>query len=165
MPIKIRSIPTDLPIHHRQFLTDLKSALEELQGSHSPAAVPTNLQITPVAGGNVIKFTRGSNAVTHTVYASNTPNFNDAQPRQIGINAVHNDNVGAPGIHRYYWVRAFDGAGVGSQAVGPIHGRTLPLGTSSVPIAYPPASAITTQDNLTGQAAAATVTVEGNRKL
>lgn len=163
--IKLKTVPQDLPVHHQQFLTDLRNAVLELQGSHSPANIPTNLKVTPVAGGNVVQFTRGTNAAGHTLYMASFPNFAAATPVQLGQNAQHIDSVGIGGVLRYYWVRSFDGTGKGSTLVGPISSRTLALGATATVSKPPPPSSPLAVDATTGQLVGGIITRAGFKKF
>lgn len=113
----------------------LDSVYQRLQNDTSYAPPPqpvTALTVTPVAGGNVVQFTR-SNALNFRLYWGTTPSFKDAHNIvDLGPNNNYQHNLGQAGQKVYYWVQAqSSNASSSAQAVGPVSGTTLALGTGA----------------------------------
>lgn len=134
--IKIREVPLVEHAGLRDFLSDLKLVVEGLQTNAAPPPPPTNFKVTPVAGGNVVAFTRSA-ATNFRIYYGSSPQRGQAQFIDIGSNNQWTDTVGQGGITRYYWVEAINSTSV-SQLVGPLSGTTLAL-TVPATVTPPPA--------------------------
>lgn len=115
----------------RKLLVQMRNAILQLSGSVEPLDVPTNLQVTPVAGGNKVRFTR-SNGDGYKLVISKTAAITDGYTLQLGNTTEYNDNVGAGAERRWYWVIAYAANKPESTPVGPVSGVTLALGTSTV---------------------------------
>lgn len=121
------------------YLTRLHAAVLPLISAAQPPNLPTNLTVTPIAGGNVIQFTR-SNGVSFNLYLSDSPDRAKATQQNLGSGNSWTDNVGVGGVKRYYWVEALNQQGASSGVVGVKSGTTLALGaTATVPFVRPAA--------------------------
>lgn len=119
------------------YLRQLHDRVESLSSSSAAPNQPTNFSVTPVAGGNVVQFTR-SNGVSYTLYMADSPNRAAAGQVSLGTANSFTDTVGAGDHKRYYWVEALSQTGTSSGVVGPRSGVTLALGTATtVPSVQP----------------------------
>lgn len=134
---KIRDVPIVQDPGLRNFLSDMKRAVEEIQPTSVPPQAPTGLKVTPIAGGNVVQFTR-SNATNFRLYHSTTSDRGAAVIVDLGSNNSYTDSVGDGGIQKWYWVEAVNSQSV-SAIVGPSTGTTLALGTPATvtPVSAP----------------------------
>lgn len=126
----------------RRALSEMRNVLRGQQASQNnpvaaassianvPARPITNLRITPVAGGNVVDFTR-SDGDTYTLYWSTSKDFALAVTVELGQSNTYNDNLGSGGVTRYYWIRARRQNGQDSSLVGPVAGMALTLGSAT----------------------------------
>lgn len=119
------------------YLTRLHQAVIPLISAARPPNLPSSLTVTPIAGGNVVQFSR-SNGVSFNLYLSDTPDRADATQQNLGTGNSWTDAVGVGGQKRYYWVEAVNQNGLSSGVVGPRSGITLALGsTATVPFVRP----------------------------
>lgn len=119
------------------YLTKLHAAVTPLISAAQPPNLPSSFTVTPIAGGNVVQFSR-SNGVSFNLYLSNTPDRSAATQQNLGTGNSWTDNVGVGAVKRYYWVEALNQSGVSSGVVGPKSGVTLALGaTATVPFVRP----------------------------
>lgn len=119
------------------YLTQLNAVVQSHSSQLAPPNLPTNLTVTPIAGGNVIQFTR-SNGVSFNLYASSSPDFTSASQQNLGSANTYTDNVGSGGVKRYYKVEALNGTGASSGLTSPKNGTTLALGsTATIPVVRP----------------------------
>lgn len=123
----------------RRFLMDMRNAVVTMQASLTVPRDISNLRVTPVAGGNVIDFTR-SDADQYLLYWSTTPKLGDAQTVDMGVSSSHHHNYARDGVKIYYWVRAVKKSGVASEFVGPKSGTTLALNVNTTLPTPPPGS-------------------------
>lgn len=146
----IGEVPSNIPVEHRRFLTQLRNAVVQMQGQTQPPAGPTNFIVTPIAGGNVIQFTREVSADNTVLYSSPTASLNDAGLHaNLGYSTSYTDNVGQGSVTKYYWLRSYRGPTQGA-IVGPVKGTTLALGTSTTLPANPPESSLSVTNSQTG---------------
>lgn len=108
------------------YLVQMHGIIANLHASAQAPGIPTNLTVTPIAGGNVVGFTR-SNGVSFNLYAASSPNRAAAQQVNLGSANQYTDNVGSGGILRYYWVEALNQSGGSSGISTPRSGTTLAL--------------------------------------
>lgn len=128
-PVKIRSVPITQDPSVQGILSDLKSAVENMQSGSAPPLPPTNFSLTPVSGGISVQFTR-SNATNFRLYSSETADRSKAQIVDLGSNNQYTDNLGEGGVQRYYWIEAISPtSNQPSQLVGPHTATSLALGT------------------------------------
>lgn len=119
------------------YLTRLHQAVLPLVSASQPPNLPGSLTVTPIAGGNVIQFSR-SNGVSFNLYLSDSPDRAKATQQNLGTGNSWTDSVGVGGHKRYYWVEALNQNGLSSGTVGPKSGVTLALGaTATVPFVRP----------------------------
>lgn len=119
------------------YLTRLHAAVVPLVSASQPPNLPSSLTVTPIAGGNVVQFSR-SNGVSFNLYLSDTPDRAAATQQNLGTGNSWTDAVGVGGKKRYYWVEAVNQNGLSSGVVGPRSGVTLALGaTATVPFVRP----------------------------
>lgn len=123
------------------YLQRLHAYVTALGTSAQAPGLPTNLSVTPVAGGNVIQFTR-SNGITFNLYLGSTPNRAGATQVGLGSANTYTDTVGQGGVARYYWVEALNQQGLSSGITGPKSGTTLALGTPASAIPAVPQSTV-----------------------
>jgi hypothetical protein len=133
----IPEVPFDLPEPVRRYLTHLRNAVISVNDSIAPPEVVTNFTVTPMAGGNLIEFTR-SNADFYSIYWSSGFDFDKAEVLvSLGQNSRYEDPIGAGGVTRYYWVAANRRNGL--RAITDFVASTsLALGTPITPPAPPP---------------------------
>lgn len=127
--IRIRSVPPLKDPGAHGIISDLKAAVESLQSTLVPPQTPTDLKVFPIPGGNQVQFAR-TNATNFRIYHSTTSNRADATFVDIGTSNTYNDQVGAGGVNKWYWVEALSSNQV-SPLVGPVQSVTLALGTSA----------------------------------
>lgn len=120
-----------LDLATRDFLQSLRDAVIEAQGSLAPPEAVENLRVTPIAGGNLVEFTR-TNAVSYVLFWNTVPNFNTASPIPIQLDARYEHIIGAGSVKIHYWIRARQPSGQ-EVIVGPESGITLALGTPVTP--------------------------------
>jgi hypothetical protein len=112
-------------------MSDVKQAIDYLLSASAPPQPPTNLSVTPIAGANVIQFSR-SNATNFRVYASPTLDRSKATVTDLGTNNSFTHALGAGGVDQYYWLEAISSSSsTPSSLVGPVKGTTLALGASA----------------------------------
>lgn len=134
--IKLPTPPTVADQSLQDWIDGIHKAVSNLTQASVAPSTPTGLAITPIAGGNVIQFTR-SNAVRTTLYMSNLPDRASAAQVDLGPSNTYTDNVGVGGQVRYYWVQGVSTAGIPSPVSGVRSGTTLALTAPNpvVPIA------------------------------
>lgn len=134
---KLPSPPTSLDpqgvLHYIQQSHKVLSALQS-QANQQPQ-VPTGITCTPVAGGNVISFTRSASA-KYKLYISPTTSRTGATEIDLGNSNTYHDFAGAGALLRYYWVEGLSTAGISSGVSNPVSGTTLAL-TASATIPVP----------------------------
>lgn len=131
-PPKIRDVPVTADPSLAGFLSDIKKGMDHLLSGSAPPQAPVGLKVTPIAGGNVVQFTR-SNATNFRLYASPTNDRGSARIVDLGSNNQYTDNLGDGGVLQYYWLEALSQtSSAPSPVVGPVSATTLPLGTPAV---------------------------------
>lgn len=141
--MSIPIVPRDMPVHHQQFLSALKRAIEKMQPSDIPPGKPSNLTVRPLPGGNQILFTGGDGADGHTLQISTTANWDPTKAGSakidLSLSTQYNDMVGQAGVTHYYWIVARRGNKVSDPPTGPVKGTTLGLNVAAAnPIYVPP---------------------------
>jgi hypothetical protein len=136
--IAIGNIPNSFSSDQQIFLQTLVSTLKELQQTVIPPNPPSNLKVTPKAGGNIVQFTR-SNGDVYALYKSTSPSLNGATRVDLGKANQYVDDVGDAGVTVFYWIFAKTNQ-LTSTTVGPVSGTTLALGTTITTPTPPPAS-------------------------
>lgn len=126
--VKMPSIPAVGDPALQTWVNGIHAVVDSLQSSAVAPNLPTNLQVTPIAGGNVIQFTR-SNATIYTLYTSNTSDRSKAAQVALGTSNSYTDSVGVGGQVRWYWVEGLSQNGTSSGITSPKNGTTLALGT------------------------------------
>lgn len=111
---------------------------------------PSDLRITPIAGGNVIQFTR-SNAQSYSLYLGGSPDQSIATQVDLKSSNSYTDNLGLGGTLRYYWVVGLSQSGQPSTLLGPKSGTTLALGTPASPLPIVAASYAQVYDTTLGR--------------
>jgi hypothetical protein len=153
----IRSVPklpaSQLHPQVADLLNQMRDAIVQLQGSKSAPNPVTNISITPLPGGNRIQFTK-SDADSYTLFWSDTPNFGESSPIDLGIANSYNDNFGLAGMKRYYWIKPKRIGGQDGRVQGPLAGISLALGTVANPTPTIPPSQRPAETLATGQNAA-----------
>lgn len=134
--VKLPQIPNVGDPALQTWIQGVHSYIESLQSSSAAPNIPTSLQVTPIAGGNVVQFTR-SNAVSYALYAGNTADRAKAAQVALGTSNSYTDNVGVGSQKRYYWIEGFSQNGVPSGVTSPANGTTLALGTPAPVIPIP----------------------------
>ena len=130
-PPKIRSVPITQDSNLSGFLSDIKKVAEHLLSGSAPPQAPVGLKVTPIAGGNVVQFTR-SNATNFRLYAGSTNDRSSARIIDLGSNNQYTDNLGDGGVDQWYWLEALSQtSSTPSDVVGPVKGTSLALGTSA----------------------------------
>lgn len=131
----IPEVPSSFSVAERLFLSHLRNNVIQLLPSRVPPRAPTNLKVTPVAGGNYIQFTK-SDGDDYVVYAGSTGELAKATPNDVKLSSAYVDNIGQGGVARFYWVKAKKQGQPDSDILGPVSGVTLAL---NVPTVVPPA--------------------------
>lgn len=141
---KIPEVPMlpDASPQLRRFLVDLRNAVQKQMGAITPPGLPANLKVTPEAFGNLIQWSRGTNADWHEVLWNTQPTVNNANVVPVQNAAQWTDNVGQVGVKRWYWVRAVRQTALHAVTrtveVGPIAGTTLASNAGVNPPTPPP---------------------------
>jgi len=141
---KIPEVPMDPHIspQHRSWMVEVRKAIEQLRGQNAPPGLPSNLKVTPQSFGNLIQWSRGTNADYHEVLWNTVPTVTTAQVVPVSDAAQWVDNVGQSGVKRWYWVRGVKQVALHAVTrtveVGPIAGTTLAAGTGVAPPTPPP---------------------------
>lgn len=138
-PIQFPSLPSVADPALQQYLADMHSIVYNLHTSGAVPNPPTNLTVTPIAGGNNVAFTR-SNAVSYVLFIGNNPTRALARQVNLGTANAYTDQISVGGATRYYWVQGLNQSGQPSSLLGPKTGVTLPLGTPASPSTPPPQS-------------------------
>lgn len=161
----ISEVPNHLDVPTRRFLTQIRNAILKGQESRTPPTNPSNVKVTPIGGGNIIQFSRGSDADNTILYIGTTADFGSAVPVPLGLAVQYTDNVGQGGVTKWYWLKSMRGLLQAPAAVGGYSGATLALGTGvSVP-APPPPSDVPVVDGKTGKTVAGVRRYGGNEAL
>lgn len=134
--IKLPTPPTVSDQSLQDWVNGIHQAVTNLTLASVAPGVPTNLSVTPIAGGNVIQFTR-SNAVRTTLFMSDSPDRAGASQVDLGPSNSYTDNVGAGAQKRYYWVQGLSTNGIPSALSGIKSGTTLALGTPNPVVPIP----------------------------
>lgn len=149
-PITLGQIPPSFSTDQAAFLQTLINAINVLQTSVVAPNPPTNVQVTPIANGNLIEFTR-SNGDSYSLYRNTVNSFKGSQRFDLGLAASYTDVYGTSGVKLYYWVKAKLGQ-LASTLVGPVAGTTLSQASNVVQPVTPAASASPTNSDLEGTA-------------
>jgi hypothetical protein len=117
------------------YLQSLHQVVSGLQAqSTQQPQTPTGLTCTPVAGGNVVSFTRSASS-KFKLYISPTTDRTGATEIDLGNSNTYHHFAGSGGLLFYYWVEGLNTAGVSSGISAPVSGTTLGLATpAAVPI-------------------------------
>ena len=134
--MSIKDVPHNLPLALRDFLTQMRNAVVELQEINQPPRPVINLVATAKAGGVIIQFTR-TDGDHYIVYANTTPTLKEARVVDIGNKGEYVDDIGKSAELRYYWVRAKKG-NLASTITGPVFATTLGLAVEITPPIAPP---------------------------
>jgi hypothetical protein len=134
----------------RRFLQDLRESVIELRSTQAPPNPPTNFRLTAQPFGNLLQWTRGTNADFYEVLWSTTSQLAQAQILQVGNSAQYVDHIGQVGIQRFYWVRAAKNTGGRSVEVGPLSGTSLASNAGVNPPDPPPPAQQQPIDQRTG---------------
>lgn len=141
------ALPRGVPLDQQLFNQWLLNQVTALQAAMIPASMVTNLRVTPVAGGNLVDFTR-SDGDAYTLYVNSTPSVNNSLRVDLGVANRYTDDLGQGSIKRYYAVKAKKGTVPGTLS-GWVSGTTLALGTPIVTPEPPPATAFPFTDQQT----------------
>lgn len=137
LPVRLPEVPTGIDPALYNYLTLLHQAVVPIIAAQQPPNLVSSLTVTPIAGGNVIQFSR-SNGVSFNLYLSDTPDRAAATQQNLQTANSWTDAVGIGGKLRYYWVEALNQSGASSGLVGPKSGTTLALGaTATIPVIRP----------------------------
>lgn len=135
--IKLPDVPHTGNVALDDYLNQLHNAVMPIIAAAQPPNLPSNLTVTPIAGGNVIQFTR-SNGTSYNLYMSNSPDRSTATQQNLGTANSWTDNVGAGAVKRYYWVEGLNAQNLSSGITSPKSGTTLALGAAAtVPFVRP----------------------------
>lgn len=132
------------------YLSGLHQVVANITSQYQAPTPPTSLSVTPIAGGNVVRFTR-CNAITYALYMGDSADRAKAQQVNLGSSATYTDNVGAGGVARWYWVEGLNQLGIPSTVTGPVTGTTLALGTPAAPLPAQAQSYATVFDTIIGR--------------
>lgn len=117
----------------RRFLQDLREQVVQLRAKQTLPGNPSNVKVTPQAFGNLVQWTRGTEADYHEVLWNTSPTIINANVVNVADSAQWTDNVGQVGITRFYWVRARKLNGTQSLEIGPGSGTTLAAAVGVAP--------------------------------
>lgn len=145
----IPEAPHDLPWHWREAWNAMRNAILELRPSQIPPTPPTNVTVTPMAGGNLVQFTR-SDGDQYVLYWNDIPSVNGSIRIDLGQANEYLHEIGAVGVRIYYWIKAKKGQ-MESVLSGVKTGTTLALGTVVVPPEPPAASEFPVTSDETGE--------------
>lgn len=134
----------------QQWIEGLHEVVGNLQAATVAPNPPSSLTVTPVAGGNVIQFTR-SNAQSYALYAGDTSDRSKAVQVDLRSSNSYTDTLGVGGSLRYYWVVGLAQSGQPSAILGPKTGTTLALGTPASPLPVVPPSYAQVYDTTLGR--------------
>ena len=132
------TLPMGVPLDQQRFNEGVLSALKNLQSALIPPTMVSNMRVTPIAGGNIIDFTR-SDGESYTLYINTTGSINGAQRIDLGLANRYTNDLGQGGITRYYAIEAKTGNVHGSLSPW-VAGTTLALGTAITTPTPPPAT-------------------------
>lgn len=138
---QIPEVPASVPQDQRRFFTELRNSALRQEPNRIPPSGVSNVQATPIGGGNLVTFTRSADAEGYLVRISSTPSWNAAKDLQadVGDSNVYRDETGDAGVTRYYQVVARKGR-LYSQPSAPVSATSLTPGTATT-IPNPPVSA------------------------
>lgn len=145
----IREVPSDMPPHWRNFLTDVRQALTDTYNPKQGLITPTNFRGTALAQAAHLQWTR-SNGDYYEVLWSETADVTHANIVDVGDSAQWTDPVGNAAHARWYWVRAARFHGEKSIEAGPVKITTLAAGTNVAVPTPPPASTTVTKNPTSG---------------
>lgn len=141
---KLPEVPLDKSVsaQTRNFLVEVRKAVEGLRGTTATPGLPSNLRVTAQSFGNLIQWSRGTGADYHEVLWNTLPTVINSTVVPVQNGAQWSDNVGQSNVKRYYWVRAVKQVALHAVTrtieVGPIAGTTLASGTGATPKTPPP---------------------------
>lgn len=121
----------------RRVLQEMRSAILEIRSSRVPPRPVSNVSVTPIAGGNVIDFTR-SDADQYLLYWSRTANLAAAFVIDLQQQSRYTHNMGEGAVTVYYWIKGVKLSALETDVQGPYSGTTLALGVAAV-LPDPPA--------------------------
>ena len=133
----------------RRFLQEMRNAVKRLEASVVAPGTVSNLVATAKAGGVIIQFTR-ADGDAYILYWNSTPALDGARRIDLGLAAEYTDEIGAPDITRYYWVKTKKGQ-MENVPFGPVKAVTLALDASITPPTPPPGSQFPARSDETGQ--------------
>lgn len=133
---KLPTPPTVSDQALQDWINGVHSVITNLSAASVAPNAPTSLQVTPIAGGNVIQFTR-SNAARYVLFMSDTPDRAKASQVDLGPTNTYTDNVGVGAKLRYYWAQGLSTNGIPSTLSALKSGTTLALGTPNPVIPIP----------------------------
>lgn len=164
MPFGVPEVPHNIDPTTRRLLQQVRTSTLNAQGSRQPPGPVTNFKVTPIAGGNVLQWTRPADSDRCVVYINSTPSLNGAIPLDVGVSTTFTDNVGVPAVTRYYWVMPMK-AQMAGQISPPQKGTTLAPGAgSSVPNPPPETDVVTRDTSLGGLTTPAQMTYSGGKR-
>jgi len=134
--MSIRTVPQNLDVGLRDYFTELRNAVLELQKINQSPRPVINLVATAKAGGVIIQFTR-TDGDHYILYANTTPTLQGARVVDLGNKGEYVDDIGKSAELRYYWVRAKKG-NLESTITGPVFATTLGLAVEITPPVAPP---------------------------
>jgi hypothetical protein len=148
----VREVPVNEPDWRtqRRLLTDMREAIIQNNDSRTPPRDPSNLQVTPLPGGNRVSFTR-SDADYYILYYATTRDHSTAVAIDLGGGNEFNHLRGKGTEELFYWVQGFKHNGKSSNLVGPNSGTTLALGTNATLPLPPPSDDAPIKDDTTGR--------------
>ncbi len=125
-------VPSSVDPGLRRLLTELRNSAQRQEVNRIPPTVVSNVQVTPVAGGNLVTFTRSADAEGYLVRISSTPSWNASKDIQadIGDSNVYRDETGAGSVTRYYQIVSKNGQ-LFSQPSSPVKATSLAPGTAA----------------------------------
>jgi hypothetical protein len=134
-------VPAGLDPQLNRYLQGLEDSVSRLEPNRDPIDAPTNVVITPIAGGNQIVFTRAQNADGYLLRISPTPGWDavTGMQRDLGDSNVAEDITGAVGITRYYSLVSYRGA-LQSVPTTPASATSLAPGAAATLPTPPPSS-------------------------
>lgn len=133
-PLRLPQVPQVADAGLQQWVNAMHEVVSGLVYPAQVPNAPSGLVVTPIAGGNVIQFTR-SNALSYALYMGHSPDRAAAVQIDLRSSNQFTDNVGSAGVKRYYWVVGLNQNGALSSVLGPGSGVTLPLGApASIPV-------------------------------
>jgi hypothetical protein len=148
----IGEIPSNIDPQLRRVLQSIRNNLVKVQQGVLPPGDPANLQVTPIAGGNVVQFTRANDADNTVLYMGNLSDISAATPVPLGLSVKYTDNVGKGAVTRFYWIRSMRGLLIAQNIIGPVKGISLALGVNATLPVTPIASDLQLKDTSANRA-------------